>query len=92
MRACSSVFGFTCEKLNFEIINLGDSETTDLRCLESLIEENLDKKAKIKNLSTQSSDVPTTCADISKARRLLGYSPQVRIEEGIKNFVRWYRN
>jgi len=80
------------KKLNFEIINLGDSETTDLRRLVSLIEENLGKKAKVSELPVQPGDVPTTCADISKARRLLSYNPKVRIEEGINNFVRWYRN
>jgi len=79
-------------KFDFEIINLGDSETTELRYLVSLIEENLGKKAKVRELPMQPGDVLTTCADISKARRLLGYSPKVKIEEGIETFVRWYRN
>ena len=79
-------------ELGFEIINLGDSDTTDLRRLVYLIEENLGKKAKVRELPVQPGDVPTTCADISKARRLLGYGPKVKIEEGIETFIRWYRN
>ncbi len=79
-------------EFGFEIINLGDSETTELKRLVSLIEENLGKKAKVKTLQAQPGDVPVTCADISKARKLLGYSPSVRIEQGIKKFVQWYQN
>jgi len=39
----------------------------------------------------QPGDVPRTCADISKARRLLGYDPRTPAEEGMKPFVAWYR-
>jgi UDP-glucuronate 4-epimerase len=55
-----------------------------------LIEENLGKKAVIRELPDQPGDVPITSADISKAKRLLGYNPQVSIEEGVKRFVSWY--
>jgi len=80
------------KKLDFETINLGGAETMELRRLISLIEENLGKKARVRELPVQPGDVPITCADISKARRLLGYSPKVKIEEGVETFVRWYRN
>lgn len=79
-------------ELDFEIINLGDSETIELRGLVSLIENNLCKKARVRHLSTQPGDVPITCADISKAKTLLGYSPKVRIQQGIETFVQWYWN
>ena len=75
----------------FEIFNLGESRTTDLITLVRLIEENLGKKARIRWLPDQPGDVPLTYADISKARRMLGYNPQVPIEEGIRRFVEWYR-
>ena len=39
----------------------------------------------------QSGDVPVTFADISKARAMLGYSPQVKIEQGIKLFAEWFK-
>src|ERR1019366_937344 len=59
----------------FDIFNLGESETIQLKDLISAIESALGKKAKINRLPEQPGDVPLTCADISKARRLLGYKP-----------------
>ncbi len=74
-----------------EVINLGESETIELNKLVSLLESNLGKSAIIEQLPFQPGDVPQTYADISKARRLLGYDPQTKIEEGIKEFVDWFR-
>ncbi len=80
------------KKLGYEIINLGNSNVVELRYLIRLVEENLGKSAIIKKLPDQPGDVPVTYADVSKAKKLLGYEPVVRIEEGIKNFVNWYKN
>lgn len=80
------------KRIGYEIINLGDSKVVELQYLISLIEEKLGKKAKIKKLPVQPGDVPVTHADISKAQTLLGYAPEVSIEEGIDNFVKWYRS
>lgn len=79
------------KRFGYEIINLGDSKVVELQYLISLIEKNLGKKALIKKLPVQPGDVPITYADISKAETLLGYTPKVSIEEGIENFVKWYR-
>ncbi|AEH45085.1 NAD-dependent epimerase/dehydratase [Thermodesulfatator indicus DSM 15286] len=76
---------------DYEIFNLGESQVTDLLTLIRLIEENLGKPAKIKFLPFQAGDVPITYADISKAKKILGYNPQVPIEEGIKRFISWYK-
>lgn len=76
----------------FEIFNLGESETTTLSDLIALIEDGLGKKAVIERLPEQQGDMPLTCADISKARALLGYNPQVKIHEGIPKFIDWYLN
>lgn len=75
----------------YNVFNLGESRTIPLRKLVFLLEEALGKKAEIKELPEQPGDVPITYADISKARRLLGYDPHVGIEEGIKRFIRWFR-
>jgi UDP-glucuronate 4-epimerase len=75
----------------YEVVNLGESRTVELRELVSLIEKALGKKAQIRQLPTQPGDVPITYADISKAQRLLGYQPKVAIESGITKFVEWYR-
>ncbi len=74
----------------FDMFNLGESETIPLRDLISAIEIALDRKAKINRLPEQPGDVPLTCADISKARRLLGYAPQTRFREGLPKFVSWF--
>ena len=73
-----------------EIFNLGESETTDLSRLIELIEEGLGKKAVIDRQPMQPGDVPLTYADISKARKMLGYSPQTKIEQGITRFLDWF--
>ncbi len=79
-------------RFGFEIINLGESRTVQLRELVHLIEKALGKSASMRQLPVQPGDVPITCADISKAQRLLGYNPQVRIEDGIAKFVEWFKN
>jgi len=75
----------------FELINLGNSRTVALRELIGLIEAALGKAARIKELPSQPGDVPITYADITKAERLLGYSPNFPIERGIEQAVAWYR-
>lgn len=75
----------------FEIINLGNSRTVELRELIGLIEAALGTRARIEALPPQPGDVPITYADISKAARLLGYSPNFPIELGIERAVAWHR-
>jgi UDP-glucuronate 4-epimerase len=75
----------------FEILNLGGAETTALRDLVHLLAELLEVEPRIDYLPDQPGDVPITYADVSKAHRLLGYSPKVPIREGLKRFVDWYR-
>lgn len=78
-------------RLGYEVINLGESRTVALRELVELLERNLGRKAVVRWLPVQPGDVPVTFADIGKARRLLGYNPQVPIEEGIARFVAWFK-
>ena len=74
----------------FDIFNLGESETIQLKDLIVAIENALGKKAEINQLPEQPGDMPLTCADISKARKLLGYSPATRLSEGLPKFVEWF--
>ena len=76
----------------FEIFNLGENQTTTLTDLIEAIETALNKKAIIERLPEQQGDMPLTCADINKARALLGYNPLVKISEGIPKFIDWYLN
>jgi UDP-glucuronate 4-epimerase len=80
------------DQTNYEVINLGESRTVELRELISLIENELGRNAEVDRQPLQPGDVPQTYADISKARRLLNYNPQTPIEQGIKKFVEWFRN
>jgi UDP-glucuronate 4-epimerase len=80
----------TYRRTPFEIFNLGENQTTTLTDLISSIENALGKKAEIERLPEQQGDMPLTCADIDKARALLGYNPSVKISEGIPKFVEWY--
>ena len=78
------------DRSNYEIFNLGESQTIELKDLIALLEENLGKKAIIERQPMQPGDVPITYADISKARELLGYNPQTKIEQGIPKFIEWF--
>jgi UDP-glucuronate 4-epimerase len=76
---------------DYEAINLGESRTVELRELIELLEQALGKRAVIDAQPSQPGDVPQTFADITKARRLLGYDPQTQIEDGLRRFVQWFR-
>ncbi len=78
-------------RMGFEVINLGNSDPIDLKGLVALIEDALGKKAAVDRQPMQPGDVDRTFADISNARRLLGYAPKVPLAEGIARFVRWLR-
>lgn len=76
--------------LKYEVINIGgDKEETLMRFIE-VIEDNVSKKATKNLMPIQPGDVPSTVADISKLRAM-GWEPTTRIEEGVKNFVKWYQ-
>ncbi|HJT80729.1 MAG TPA: SDR family NAD(P)-dependent oxidoreductase [Chthoniobacterales bacterium] len=74
----------------FDIFNLGENETIQLKDLIAAIEDALGKKAKINRLPEQPGDVPLTCADISKAKKLLGYNPSTPFAVGLPRFVEWF--
>jgi UDP-glucuronate 4-epimerase len=75
----------------FEVVNLGESRTVELCELISLLEKEIGVTAQIDRQPLQPGDVPQTYADITKARRLLGYDPKTSIEEGIHRFIKWFR-
>ena len=79
------------KELPFEIINVGSGKPLDLQHIIRLIEANLGKKARLVRKPMQPGDVAATWADLTKAKLLLGYKPQVSMAEGIKEFVEWYK-
>jgi UDP-glucuronate 4-epimerase len=74
-----------------EMVNIGEAQTVELKELISFLEVGLGKKAVVEYLPPQPGDVPATYADLRKAQRLLGYSPQTGIREGIQHFLEWYQ-
>jgi UDP-glucuronate 4-epimerase len=74
----------------FDIFNLGESETIQLKDLIAAIEKTLGKEAIIKQMPEQPGDMPVTCADISKARKLLNYNPTTPLSAGLPKFVDWF--
>lgn len=80
------------EGADFDIFNLGGTETVTLNELIGAVEAALGKKAEINELPEQPGDVPRTNADITKARERLAYEPTTNIREGVEKYVAWYRN
>jgi len=75
-----------------EIYNLGGGFQQKLSDIFPLIEKTCRKKVKIKKIEKQKGDVNHTYADISKAKKDLGYKPQVRLQEGLEQEWRWIKN
>ena len=75
----------------FEIVNLGESQTTSLSQLVSLLAHALGAEPELDRQPSQPGDVQRTFASVDKARALLGYDPGTSMEQGIAKFVEWFR-
>ena len=75
----------------YEIINLGSSREIKLMDMIKIIEDKLNKKAKIRFENKQAGDVDKTFACIDKAKKILNYKVSTKFEDGIENFIRWYK-
>jgi UDP-glucuronate 4-epimerase len=73
----------------FEIINLGNNRTVELRELIATLERVIGYEAKVERLPEQPGDVPQTWADLTKASALLGYCPEMSLLDGLRGFVDW---
>ena len=76
--------------LGYEIINLGHGHPVRLREFIESIEKLAGRKANLVPAPRMSSDALATGADITKARRLLGFEPRVSLREGVESLFRWY--
>ncbi len=75
----------------YRIYNIGNEEPVELLRYIEVLEQCLGRKAVMELLPLQAGDVPDTEADVSALVADVGYRPQVGVEEGVANFVRWYR-
>ncbi len=79
------------EDVGYQIINLGGGRNpVSLNTIISKLEELLGKKANIDYKPFHVADLMETWADISKAKSLLGWEPQVSLDEGLEKSVQWY--
>lgn len=77
--------------LGFEIINLGGHEVIKVNELIKVLEELIGKKALVENLPFHPADMLANWANVEKAKRILGWEPEVSLDEGIANLVDWYQ-
>lgn len=77
--------------LNHELFNLAGGRSIPLMEFIRCIEKETRKKAQVRLQPLQPGDVLETVADISKAKKMLGYAPKTKMEEGVRTFVQWYR-
>ncbi|MEN6495348.1 MAG: NAD-dependent epimerase/dehydratase family protein [Thermoguttaceae bacterium] len=77
--------------LGYEVINLGGDRPVRLSAVIDEIGQLTGQKPQLEHRPAHPADVLATWADISKARRLLDWSPEVRLEEGLRRSVAWYR-
>ena len=78
--------------LGYEIINLGSDRPAKLMDLIRTVEEQVGRAAVLVYKPRHPADVTATWADISKARRLLGWQPETALQDGIARLVAWYRS
>jgi UDP-glucuronate 4-epimerase len=76
----------------WRVYNIGSDRPVDLIRYLELIEEACGKKANVESLPMQPGDVIATHADVSALKAAIGYAPRVTVEEGIPQFVDWFRN
>ena len=87
----SGVLGALSASPGYRVYNLGESDTITLSDLVVLIEKACGKAAVLRLKPPQPGDVPVTYADISRARKEIGYDPRTPIDRGVALFVDWYR-
>lgn len=75
----------------FRIYNLGANRPVELLHYIEVLEHALGRKATMELLPLQPGDVPETRSDISAVHAAFGYAPRMPVEQGIREFVRWYR-
>jgi UDP-glucuronate 4-epimerase len=86
--ACGTIAAL--KPFGYEIINLGGHEVITINDLVKLIEDVTGKKAKIERHPPNPADMLTNWADVSKAKKLLGWQPQVNMRQGVEALVKWY--
>ncbi|MBP9763533.1 MAG: NAD-dependent epimerase/dehydratase family protein [Candidatus Pacebacteria bacterium] len=80
------------KKFGGDIFNVAHGERTTLNEVRKLIEKHTGKKLDLEKRPTRSADVKHTHADISKAKKVLGYKPKFNFEQGLKKTIDWFES
>ena len=89
---CSGIVAaLTAPEIAGEAINLGHHDPIEVRHLIELVEDAVGRRATVDQRPPREGDMPITCADLTKANRLLAYEPQVSIAAGVREYVDWFR-
>jgi UDP-glucuronate 4-epimerase len=88
----SGVVAAALKPNGYQVVNLGRGEPVSLNDFVALIEKQVGKSAHFEDAPIPTGDIKSTHADVSRARELLDYDPQVSVEEGVQRFVDWYRS
>lgn len=80
------------KKLGYEIFNLGTGTPISVTDMVNRLEKLLSKKAKMRYVESPKGEAIISYADISKAKKVLKYSPKISFDQGLKLFVEWYKN
>ncbi len=76
----------------YRVFNIGNNQPVDLTYFIEVLEKNLGKTAEKNYLPLQDGDVPATYADVDPLMEEVGFKPSTTIEDGIRNFVKWYKD
>ena len=88
--ALCTAMEFARQNPRFQVFNAGRGCAVETKALLALLEKHLGPAVAVRDLGPQKGDARSTCANIEKARRMLGYSPRVDIQRGAYDFVRWF--
>ena len=75
----------------WRIFNIGHSRPVEMGRFVQMLESLLGRPAQVELLPPLATEMPETCADLSRIRAAVGYEPRVSLEEGLKRFVDWFR-
>ncbi len=78
------------KNVGYEVFNLGGHEVISINAVVEMFEQLLGQKANRVYAPVHPADVFSNVADVGKARAMLGWQPQVELQEGVQNLVSWY--
>ena len=77
--------------LKFEVVNLGGHEVLSMNALVKMLGRLTGREPEVEYLPRNLADMMTSQADVTKAKSLLGWQPEVYLEEGVRRTVEWYQ-